>query len=69
MREYKLYMDGKFVDSKSARVEDTLNPFDGSVVARFWLDDEEGTRRCFSERAPFGGYKQSESERNFGASA
>lgn len=35
MREYKLYIDGKFVASRKGRVESTLNPFDGSVVGKF----------------------------------
>ncbi len=41
MREYKLYIDGKFVDSKSGRTEDSFNPFDGSVVARFAVASAE----------------------------
>ena len=41
MREYKLYIDGKFVDSKNGRVDDTLNPYDGSVVARFAVASPE----------------------------
>ena len=41
MREYKLYIDGEFVEPKSGRVEDTLNPFDGSVVARFAVASHE----------------------------
>lgn len=41
MREYKLYIGGKFVASKSGRMEDTFNPFDGSVVARFAVGSAE----------------------------
>lgn len=35
MREYKLYIDGKFVEPKSGRYDVTLNPFDGSMIAKF----------------------------------
>ncbi len=41
MREYKLYVGGKFVDSKSGRVEDSINPFDGTVVGRFAVASPE----------------------------
>ena len=48
MREYKLYIDGKFVDSRSGRVDDTLNPFDGSVVARFAVASREDVNAAVS---------------------
>ncbi len=35
MREYQLYIDGKFIKPRAGRYDETLNPFDGSVVARF----------------------------------
>jgi aldehyde dehydrogenase (NAD+) len=35
MREYNLYIDGKFVAPKSGRYDVTMNPFDGSTVAKF----------------------------------
>ncbi len=35
MREYKLYIDGKFVDSGSGRSETTRSPFDDTPVAKF----------------------------------
>ena len=41
MREYKLYLDGKFVDPKSGRYDVTLNPFDGSVIAKFAVASSE----------------------------
>ncbi len=41
MREYKLYIDGKFVNPASGRIDDTLNPFDGSMVARFAVASAE----------------------------
>jgi len=41
MREYKLYIDGKFVEPKSGRYDVTLNPFDGSVVAKFAVASRE----------------------------
>ncbi len=41
MREYRLYTEGKFVESKSGRVEETLNPFDGSAVATFHVASAE----------------------------
>jgi acyl-CoA reductase-like NAD-dependent aldehyde dehydrogenase len=33
MREYRLYIDGSFVPSSTGRKIESLNPFDGSVVA------------------------------------
>ena len=41
MREYKLYIDGKFLESKSGKYDLTLNPFDGSVVAKFAVASAE----------------------------
>jgi len=35
MREYKLYIDGKFVEPKNGRYDVTLSPFDGSIIAKF----------------------------------
>ena len=35
MRDYNLYIDGKFVEPRSGRYDVTINPFDGSTVARF----------------------------------
>jgi len=39
--EYKLYIDGKFVEPKSGRYDVTLNPYDGSVIARFGVAGAE----------------------------
>lgn len=41
MREYRLYVEGNFVESKSGRVEETLNPFDGSAVASYAVASAE----------------------------
>jgi len=41
MREYKLYIDGKFVEPKSGRHDVTLNPFDGSTIAKFAVASSE----------------------------
>ncbi|HEY9165647.1 MAG TPA: aldehyde dehydrogenase family protein [Candidatus Kryptonia bacterium] len=35
MKEYGLYIDGKFVDSAGGETAESINPFDGSVVAKF----------------------------------
>jgi aldehyde dehydrogenase (NAD+) len=35
MIEYKLYIDGKFAEPQSGRYDVTINPFDGSAIARF----------------------------------
>lgn len=35
MREYKLFIDGKFVEPRRGKYEISLNPFDGSSVAKF----------------------------------
>jgi aldehyde dehydrogenase (NAD+) len=48
MREYKLYINGKFVDSKSGRIDDTVNPFDGSVVARFAVSSADDIEMAVS---------------------
>ena len=41
MREYKLYIDGKFVEPKGGRYDVTLNPFDGSIIAKFAVASAE----------------------------
>lgn len=41
MAEYKLYIDGKFVEPKNGRYDVTLNPFDGSSVAKFAVASAE----------------------------
>jgi aldehyde dehydrogenase (NAD+) len=41
MREYNLYIDGKFVEPKAGRYDVTLNPFDGSTVAKFAIASSE----------------------------
>ncbi|HUI28999.1 MAG TPA: aldehyde dehydrogenase family protein [Candidatus Acidoferrales bacterium] len=35
MRVYNLYIDGKFVEPKNGGYDVTLNPFDGSTIAKF----------------------------------
>jgi acyl-CoA reductase-like NAD-dependent aldehyde dehydrogenase len=34
MREYQLYIDGSFVDSESKQTFESINPYDGSTIAR-----------------------------------
>ena len=41
MREYKLYIDGKCVDSKSGRVGESTNPFNGTAVGKFAVASPE----------------------------
>lgn len=41
MGEYNLYIGGKFVEPKSGRYDETLNPFDGSVVSKFAVASHE----------------------------
>ncbi len=55
MREYKLYIDGKFVEPKSGRYDVTLSPFDGSQIAKFAVasaedigDAVKAARRAFA---------------------
>lgn len=44
MLEYKLYIDGKYVDSASSDTFDSINPYDKSVVAKMALAGVSDTR-------------------------
>jgi aldehyde dehydrogenase (NAD+) len=46
VREYLLYINGRFVESASKRTFETINPFDRRVVARVALAGEEDARRA-----------------------
>ncbi|MEE9225723.1 MAG: aldehyde dehydrogenase family protein [Bacteroidota bacterium] len=46
MREYQLYINGEFVESKSNQTFDSINPFDQTVVARVARAGVEDARRA-----------------------
>ena len=48
MREYLLYIDGQFVESRSGKTFDSINPFDQSIVARVALAEAEDGRRAIA---------------------
>lgn len=41
MKEYKLYIDGKYVSSSAGTVADSINPADGSVFAKVYMASKE----------------------------
>ena len=49
--EFKLYIDGAWVDSKSKKTEEDINPADGSVFARFAVAAKEDVYDAVSAAA------------------
>jgi betaine-aldehyde dehydrogenase len=41
VKEYKLYIDGKYVSSSAGTVADSINPADGSVFAKVHMASKE----------------------------
>ena len=41
MKEYKLYIDGKYVSSSAGTIVDSINPADGSVFAKVHMASKE----------------------------
>ena len=46
MKEYQLYIDGAFVDSASTQTFESINPYDGTVVARVARGNAEDIRKA-----------------------
>jgi len=46
MKEYQLYIDGAFVDSASSQTFESINPYDGTVVARVARGTAEDVRKA-----------------------
>ena len=46
MKEYQLYIDGAFVDSESTQTFESINPYDGTVVARVARGNAEDIRKA-----------------------
>lgn len=46
MKEYQLYIDGAFVDSASTQTFESINPYDGTVVARVARGNAEDVRKA-----------------------
>lgn len=41
MKEYKLYIDGKYISSSAGTIADSINPADGSVFAKVHMASKE----------------------------
>jgi aldehyde dehydrogenase (NAD+) len=48
MLEYKLFINGEFVDSSDNKTFDSINPYDRSVVAKIAMANLEDTRKAIS---------------------
>jgi len=48
LREYVLYIDGQFVESREKKTFDSINPFNQEVVARVARSGIEDTKRAIA---------------------
>ncbi|MEX0601832.1 MAG: aldehyde dehydrogenase family protein, partial [Bacteroidota bacterium] len=48
MKHYRLFIDGEFVDSASGKTEESINPFNQEVVARWSCAGIEDTRAAIT---------------------